>query len=190
MNSDEKLVESLETAARVIKEADLPAELEQPAFEKLLESLLHSQPGASAYATPRYEENLEMPRAGLERAARRLKVEPALLERVVDFDDDRVHIAASRSQFNPKKSRAIQEVTLLVAGSRQAAGLEEWTPLHTIREACADLGVDDRSNFATHIKSLTGIRQRGRGKTGEIKMNSVGFERASALIHEIGEAPA
>jgi hypothetical protein len=110
---------------------------------------------------------------------------------VLDFDEDGIHIMAPRSRFPKQKSAAIQQVATLLVGARQAAGLDdEWTSLTLVREATERLGVDDPSNFAAHIKRLEGIRSRGSGKSGELRMNSVGFEATAKLIRHLAQETA
>jgi hypothetical protein len=191
--SEEQLITDLRTVLKAIDEAGVPAALQPTAFGKLLDRMLGPPPASG----PSAHTSSLSPRAigasdqadgepSLATAASRLRVDASTLARVLDFDEDGPHIMARRSQFDAKKSAATQEVARLVVGARQAAGLEEWTPLALVREACADLGVEDRSNFATHIKNLDGVRQRGTGKTGELKMNAVGFEQTKALVERLG----
>ena len=121
------------------------------------------------------------------RVAAKLRVDERLLTRILDFDEDGVHILVPRRSLAKAKSEAVQQVALLVVGGRQASGIdpEGWTHQGVVREATEVLGVDDHSNFAAHMKRLTGVRARGSGRTGELKMNAVGFEAAGDLIKSL-----
>jgi hypothetical protein len=189
--SEQDVANAIQAALRVVDEAAVPDDLRALAFEKAFNSLTATVPQPSTETTS--QGNAAESRSGTEdspvgRAAARLRVEPESIERVLDFDEDGVHIMAPRSRFPKQKSAAIQQVATLVVGTRQAAGLdEEWTPQGLVRDATERLGVEDPSNFATHMKKLEGIRARGSGKSGELRMNAVGFEAAGNLIRQLAQ---
>jgi hypothetical protein len=125
------------------------------------------------------------------RAAQKLHVDVDQLVRVVEFDRDGIHLLIRRSRLPKAKSEAIQQVALLVVAGRQAADIdpEGWTHQNHVREATEALGVDDRKNFATHLKRVEGLRSRGSGKTGELKATAVAYEAAADLIQQLAAEP-
>jgi hypothetical protein len=180
---------AIEAALRIVEEAGVPDDLRGLAFEKAYDALTGSNAPAQAPTDTGVGIAADS-RAGRDevgQVASRLRIDPGSVQRVVDFDDDGVHVIVPRSRLAKQKSTAIQQVATLVVAARQAVGREEWTPQSIVREETEALGVDDRSNFATHIRHAQGIRVRGSGRTGEIKMNAVGFEAAAELIKQLSQ---
>ena len=189
MTDSESLAKAFRSARDAVDAADLPADLRVAAFEKALATLLGDAP-VSGPADPAGNGGSENPgevAPAAKKVAARLRVDEHQVTRVLEFEDDAVHILVPRSSLPKAKSEAIQQVALLVAAGRQASGIdaEGWTHQRHIREATEVLGVDDHSNFAAHMKKLNGVRSQGSGKTGELKMNAVGFEAAGDLIRRL-----
>lgn len=189
--TEAEVTETMEQALRVIGAAGVPENLQETAFERALDLLtgasaapqagsVAAAPKARAMAAP----GSEQPTGDLAaRVAGRIGAEAADVGRVLDFDEQGVHLMAPRSRFSRSKASATQEVALLVVAARQGAGLDEdWTSQQYVRDAAERLGVEDPSNFAAHLKRLQGVRTKGSGKAGEIRMNAVGFEAAGELI--------
>ena len=189
MTDSESLSAAFRSARDAVDAADLPADLRVAAFERALTTLLGGA-SASGSADPTGDgasEVSEEVAPAAKKVAARLRVDERQVTRVLDFDEDGVHILVPRSSLPKPKSEAIQQIALLVAAGRQASGIdpEGWTHQGHVREATEALGVDDHSNFAAHMKKLAGVRSRGSGKTGELKMNAVGFEAAGNLIRRL-----
>ena len=186
MTDSESLATAFRSAREAVDAADLPADLRVAAFEKALATLLGdaSVSGALDPGGKGASDTSEEVAPAAKKVAARLRVDEHRVTRVLEFEDDAVHILVPRSSLPKAKSEAIQQVALLVAAGRQASGIdaEGWTHQRHIREATEALGVDDPSNFAAHMKRLIGVRSRGSGKTGEVKVNAVGFEAAGDVI--------
>jgi hypothetical protein len=189
MSDESDVAAAIQAALRIVDGADVPDDLRAVAFEKAYESLV-----VPASAGPQDQLARDAARGAasvgsedgdLGRVAAKLRIAPSLVERVLDFDEDGVHLAVLRGRLARQKSAAIQQVATLVVAARQAAGLEEWTPLSAVRRETEVLGVEDRSNFAVHMKNLAGVRVRGSGRTGELKMNAVGYEAAADLVRQL-----
>ncbi len=190
MTDIDAVANALRSAHEAVDAAGVPQDLRVAAFEKAATALLSpagppasgTEPGGIGAPDPGAD-----PDSAVGRAAQKLQVEEAQLSRVLDFDEDGVHVLLQRSRFSSKKSEAIQQVALLVVAGRQAGGLdpEGWTHQGQVRDATEALGVDDRKNFALHLKRLDGVRTRGSGRTGELKMNAVGFEAAGELLRRL-----
>lgn len=190
MVDPQSLAEALRSARESVDAADLPEDLRVPAFEKALAALLpisSSTPSPGPDLGEDNRESDEVVSPAITRTAGKLRVGEGLVGRVLDFDEEGVHILVPRSRFPKPKSEAIQDVAILVVGGRQASGLDPdgWTHQSFVRHATEVLGVDDHSNFAAHMKKLAGVRSRGSGRTGELKMNAVGFEAAGDLIRRL-----
>jgi hypothetical protein len=191
MNDPEMIANVLRSAHQAVEAAEMPEDLRIPAFETAA-ALLQPFDGASSQVpVGAPNPSLGVPPAGdspaVAKAAQKLRVQKSLLSRVLDFDQDGVHVIVQRSKLAKTKAEAIQQVATLVVAGRQATGIDPdgWTQQSHVREATEALGVDDPKNFATHLKRVNGIRSRGSGKTGELKMNAVGFEAAADLIRQL-----
>jgi hypothetical protein len=192
VTSESEVAAAIRSALRIVEESDVPDDLRAVAFQRAYESLTVSALDSAsrpAHVTNAREIELNAPSGASSAAsvAAKLRLEAELVERVLDFDEDGVHLIVPRSYLAKAKSTAIQQVAMVLVAARQAAGLEEWTPQSVIREETEVLGVEDRSNFAAHIKNLVGVRTRGSGRTGELKMNAVGYETAADFIRQLGK---
>jgi hypothetical protein len=187
MNDPEMIANVLRSAHQAVEAAEVPEDLRIPAFETAAALLQPSSQVPVGAPNP----SLGVLPAGdspaASKAAQKLRVEKSLLSRVLDFDEDGVHVIVQRSKLARTKAEAIQQVATLVVAGRQATGIDPdgWTQQSHVRDATEALGVDDPKNFATHLKRVNGIRSRGSGKTGELKMNAVGFEAAADLIRQL-----
>lgn len=188
MADETSVAAAIEAALRVVDGADVPEDLRAVAFEKAYESLAGAGPAPQQQQAASLVGLGDRPTARDEsetaQVAVKLRIEQDLVERVLDFDEDGVHLMVPRSLLARQKSAAIHQVATLVVAGRQGAGREEWTPLSAVRRETETLGVEDRSNFAMHMKQLDGVRMRGSGRTGELKMNAVGFENAAELVRQ------
>lgn len=108
---------------------------------------------------------------------------------VYDVDEDGVHLTVKRAALSDPRKSAQQEVAYLLVAGRQAAGLEEWTPVAVVLDATHDRGVHD-TNVSKAISALDGDGFRFRKVRGkrEIKMNAVGFSKASEIVKRITES--
>ena len=125
-NREDEVAAAIETALRVVEEAKVPEDLRTLAFEKAFDALTTTsavEPAVRREALPAMSSVAAIAAEAAQRAASRLRVEPELIERVLDFDDDGVYITVPRSRFAAQKSVAIQQVAILIAGARQASGL-------------------------------------------------------------------
>lgn len=126
---------------------------------------------------------------GVEKIAAKLELDAEVVGRVYDVDEDGVHLTIKPNSLSPTKKFAQQEVTYLLAGGRQAVGLEEWTPTKTIIEATHDRGVHD-TNVSKAVTALDGDGFRFRGTKGkrEMKISAVGFSKAAEIVKRLTEA--
>lgn len=189
--TEDEVAEAISASLRILEATSVPEDLRSLAFEKAFAALTASDPGVDGQGASRPAAHPGAKEDGqgsaIGRVASKLGLDPTLVDRVLDFDEDGVHITVPRSRFAKQKSAAIHQVASVVVAARQAAGLEEWTPQSVVRQATEALGVEDPSNFATYMKKLKGIRARGSGRSGELKMNAVGFEAAAVTIRQLAE---
>jgi hypothetical protein len=178
---------------KAIEEANVPDDLRVIAFEKTFDALIGTEtPGGGS------EPGTEVARRGnvestttavpsLGAVASRLGLEPELVSEIFYIAGDSVGLAVASSKLDPKKAAATQQIALLIAAGRQASGLEEWTHINWIRDACRDYGRFDVANFASTIKRMGGLFGfRGRARQLEVRLTRPGFEQAAELARQLG----
>lgn len=183
-----------EAAKRVYEETripELPEEYELVAFQIGLTHLLNAsgqQETSAADASGTTQRGEVSSREGWPtRAAQRLRIDPELLAGVFDADDAEPRIILPRSKLPSRKAPAMRLLALLLAGVRQAGGIDEgWTPTAVLREASRDFGVLDQANFASEVAAMDGIALRGTGARRELKITAGGFEALTRTLEELG----
>ena len=182
----EELVDLLRKAADAVDQADVPPDLRGIAYSRALDRL--GVDAANGRNGARNGVVATCPQ--IELIAHKLGVDAERVARVVDVDDDGLHLTVPRSALPPVKLEAMQEIARLVSAARQAAGLDgEYTPLARIRDACDKRGVLDR-NFSSAMQRLDGdgMRFRGPSRGREVKVNAAGYEAAGAIVRRLTSA--
>jgi hypothetical protein len=193
--SDEsnRLVVALREAAEAIAAAKVPAKLHEIAFAKSLDHLLGTPPQASQSAqsadlgrSPKHPQDSNQGGA-LGKIAAKLKIGSVIAERVFAVDGDEVHLGVARKALADSRKAATQEIAYLIAAGRQASGLEEITAASVIRDVCEQVGVLDGNNYGAAIRELQGhgFLIKGSGNSRELKINQVGYEKASEIVTRI-----
>jgi hypothetical protein len=115
-----------------------------------------------------------------------LKVDRDLADLVYSMQDGEPHIVVSPKRIPSNKANATRQLAQLVAASRQASGLEEWTSVGNIRKVVTDYGRLDSGNFASYLQGLDGVALlRGKGQQREVKITKPGFEATGDLIRTL-----
>lgn len=121
----------------------------------------------------------------LGRIATKLELDRELLESVYVEKDGELSLVLSPRRLVTEKAAATRDIALLVAAGRQAAEIEEWTKMSTIRPVVSDFGRLDGANFAAYINRMDkdgGVVLHGKGVDRQMKLNRVGFGQATDLI--------
>lgn len=119
----------------------------------------------------------------LGKIAAAMKLKREVLELVYDIQDGQPALVISAKKLSERKAEATKVIAQLVAGARQAAGLEEWTGVGTIRGVVNDFGRLDGNNFAVTIQGLDKVCLfRGKSTSRELKVTRAGMEEIAALI--------
>ena len=122
----------------------------------------------------------------LERVAHRLGgIDAALLKRIVDVDDDGLHLVVQRRSLEAARRPAMRQLSLLSVALRQAGGTEDWTPVQTLRDVCQDFGVYEARHFSEELRSIAGLRARGSGSDCQVKATVTTFEQAGELVERL-----
>lgn len=126
----------------------------------------------------------------LGKIASAMKLKREVLELVYDVQDGQPGLVISAKRLSERKAEATKVIAQLVAGARQAAGLEEWTGVGTIRAVVNDFGRLDGNNFAVAIQGLDKVfLYRGKSTSREVKVTRAGMEEIAALITSlVGDA--
>lgn len=119
--------------------------------------------------------------------AARLRLPIEQLEDIYDFSVEPIALVVSPGRLASAVAHATEQIALLVVAARQAESSEAWTTTSDIRSVCQDYARFDSSNFAG---TLTSMHQefafRGSGRNREVRLTRPGWEKASALLSELG----
>jgi hypothetical protein len=119
------------------------------------------------------------------RIAAALKVERDVADMVYDDKNGELGYVISARRLASDKANATRQLAQVIAAGRQAAGLEEWTPVSVVREIVNDYGKLDAANFASYIGALdknNAVLLRGKGASRELKVTRSGFESVAELV--------
>lgn len=189
-------------AGRVVDEAELPEALRAHAFERTLDLLL-----AEAGLGAPVEERSPLPRpprdvlaaadavapvgaAGpegpLDRIARKAGIAAEAAKGVYRLEHDGVSLVVADRRLDRNKATGARQITLLVAGGRQAAGFEEWTNLAHAREVCAVYNRLDSKNYAATVKSMADVFNfHGQGIRREVRLTMPGWDEWADLVRRL-----
>lgn len=111
------------------------------------------------------------------------------IEMVYAESDGAPELVISAKKLPDLKSVATKLLAQLVVGARQAAGLEEWTPVSAIRPVVQSYGRLDSKNFATHMQQLDSTcLVRGKGSQRELKVTKPGMEEIANLVDALASS--
>jgi hypothetical protein len=182
----------LERTMAILDGAEVPEALRSVAFGKVFDLLAGGGGRLPSQSTPTFLGRSGSADGGEggapELIATRLGVTADVVEQAYFVDGDTLEVVLPPSKLDVKKSRATEQIALLVAAGRQAAGLDDdgWTSVDPIRVACEHFKRHDPSNFATTIKDMSELLTvRGSGRERKVKMTAPAWQRASELIVEL-----
>jgi hypothetical protein len=182
-----------------VKQADLPEEFAVKAFDRLLATQL----GAPDTPERRPAADTELRLAAIEapgaerpasdqlgKAAARLGTTSDALGDLYDVDSGVPELVVSARKLEDRTAAAARQIAILVAAGRQAAGIEEWTPVSVIRDTCTNYKRNDTSNFGTTIASLSDVFLfRGSSRKREVKLSRPGWETAADVVKALLGGP-
>jgi len=182
----------LAEAYKAVQDAGIPKELQQAAFEKAVD--LASGDGVriapqTAFESAASAEPASAPAEDdlIGRIAQKLKLDRESVERIYDVSGDELRLVLPSPKLSSGKKPATEEIALLVAAGRQAAGLDqETTDSDYAREIAEHYRRYDQANFSRVIKDMHDVfivRTNGRKKL--LKMTQPGWEAACELASRI-----
>ncbi len=182
-------------------DADLPPDLRAVGFAKAVDlragsvAAVPSRPAVGvAHATPHTTDdglNGSDPNVNgdlLAAIARRLGIDRATVSEVFASQDGELELIVSVGRLSGKVATATKEIALLVAGARQAAGLEEWTSWDEIRRWCAEFKKLDSGNFAKTMREMDDVfnTRRASERKLQVRLAKPGWERVAEEIRRLG----
>ncbi len=177
-------------ALKDVEDAKIPDELREIAFKEAVRlreasaGLTPSESSGAAGVKPGAVVGQSGVSDGpLAQIAQRLGVDATLVGEVFTVRDGEVRLAIGSRSLSQGKRPATREIALLVAGARQAAGVEDWTSVGTIREWCEEYGRYDSPNFAKTIADMDDLFQfSGKGQKREVRLRQPAWEEAGDLV--------
>ena len=128
----------------------------------------------------------------LDAVAARAGIDRETVAEVFDERNGGLELIIGPRKLPPSVSAGTKEIALLVAGGRQAAGIEEWTSLDDVRDVCQEFKKLDSGNFAKTIKSMTdefNVRKESERKT-VVRVSRPGWDAFSKLLVRLSGAAA
>jgi hypothetical protein len=177
------ITERLQLALETLEEANVPSDLRPVAFKCIFNAL-------ESGATARTVRDASSPSRDneLQRVSDKFKVSLAHVEHAFVFEGEEVELIVPSSRLDPAKSRASEQIALLIAGARQASGLDSdgWTSVEHIRRCCEHFRRHDANNFAATLRDMDDVFQiRGTGRDRKVRMSAPGWQRAGDLLSEL-----
>jgi len=191
------ITESLATARDAVKDAALPEPWQVPAFIEVLRHLMNEGTGVAdvggrdvglgAQGGGAAAGGSADGQTAAGRLAARVKVDEAKLLDLFDFADDGVTLHVASSRIGASKSKATQDVALLIAAARQGSGIDAgWTSAEFVREALQHYNRYDQGNFASNLKGVDhAFNSKGKGQSLELRLTQPGWETAIELVRRV-----
>lgn len=183
---------------RDIKEAELPTELQSLAFEAGLVYYLHSRPGPEGglitTAVPHgMEAGLSMISSFsgdvMSRLSKETGVDETKIQEVLYFNEDgKPGINGSARRLGRSNAERTRTIALLIAGARHFGNDEVEVSLNDVRDACKELGVYSKNNFASYLADMPGFILSGPKANRVLRAKSDAAERfRKSVLRILGE---
>jgi hypothetical protein len=174
-----------------VEEADVPDDLREIAFAKTFDlragNVAPRPAGPSSPITPAKE----APSLGddpLAKIASRFDVDAATVSEVYAVEDGQLELIVPLSKLPKAAATGTKEIALLIAGGRQAGGLEDWTSWEEIRSVCVEFKKYDSANFAKTMREMDDVFNQRRQSERKylVKLARPGWDRLSEAIRRLG----
>lgn len=188
----------LAEALKDVEEAGVPEDLREIAFAKAFDlragttrashpSGASGEVGGSA-VVPATRGQLDSGGDPLARIAARLEIDVETVGEVFDVNEGEVELIVPVGKLPGRVATATKQIALLVAGGRQAAGIEDWTSLDRIREVCAYFKKLDSGNFAKTVREMEDVfnfRNASQRKI-QVRLARPGWELLADEVRRLG----
>lgn len=183
-------------ASAAVDAAAIPEKRHAPAFEMALKVLIAeagllgpSHPPEASAARPTIntstgrDSQSEVDGDPLARIAAKAQITVEQVKEVYRLDGPELSLVVGAKLIDSNKAGGARQITLLLAGGRQAAGFEEWTRTAQTRDACVLYNRFDSSNYASTVTSMAQFFNfHGKGANREIRLTMPGWEEWAALV--------
>jgi hypothetical protein len=182
-------VDLLKQAVAAVDEANVPQDLREIAFTKVLELLQGNSDSPQARNVqfiPGKAADLE-PKA-LSQIASKIGIEPDLLDRVFEEGEDGLIFSGDAKALGSTKAKMVQGIVLLILAGRRWSGLDNGlnTSDEIVRAEVDRNSLLDVTNYGKHISALKPyVTITGTGKKAIYKIKHDGLERAKQIAQSL-----
>jgi hypothetical protein len=171
-----------------VEEAQVPEDLRQIAFSKTFDLRAGNVAVSSPASTPAHRPKESSGDGPLERIAGRYSLEVSTVAEVYAAEDGKLELIVPLSKLPKATATGTKEIALLIAGGRQAGGIEEWTSWDEIRDACLEFKKYDSANFAKTLHEMDDVFNQRRQSERKylVKLARPGWDRLGEAIRRIG----
>ena len=176
-------------ALKDVEDAKVPDDLREIAFKEAIRLReAGAQPSDGSDPAEGKQGGDAAPAGGkpLEQIASRFGVDASAVGEVFAVRDGEVQLAVGSRSLASGKATGAKDIALLIAGARQATGVEDWTSVGVIREWAKHYGKFDSTNFGKTISAMDDLFQfTGDRQQREVKMRKPAWEQAGELVTRI-----
>ena len=174
-----------------VEEAGVPEDLREIAFAKTFDLRAGNTPAPpkASNASGATEEEAPSPDDNpLAKIASRFSVDVATVSEVYAVEDGKLELIVPLSKLPKAAATGTKEIALLIAGGRQAGGLEEWTSWEEIRSTCVEFKKYDSANFAKTLREMDDVFNQRRQSERKylVKLARPGWDRLAEAIGRLG----
>jgi hypothetical protein len=194
--------EVLEAALKDVQDAGIPDDLRPVALWKAIDlragiravapaaagSPATARGGSAPHLAAAMPDAEATPGDVLASIGQRLGLDRATVEEVFTVQGGEPELIVPVGKLPAKVAAATKEIAVLMAGGRQAAGVEEWTSWDIIRAVCVDYKRIDSPNFAKTIREMGDVfnfRKDSQRKLS-VKLSRPGWDRLTEAVRRLG----
>lgn len=184
----------LRQARELIDKAELPTDLRAVGFRWVLNQSAQSAaaPGSKRGGEGEHDAATrwldKSGGASLDRAATRLNITAAELDRLFAVEGDKIATTIPPSRLSQTKRPAMRELILATAAVRQAGGWEAETNVQGLREICEEYGSRyfDGNNYNNAVNGLADELRKVPSPQGlALKVTPTGYASAAILLKRL-----
>jgi hypothetical protein len=186
-------VDLIRRAIAAVEQADVPEDLRQLAFAKVLELLANGiavgkdskSPEDDAVTRSESSSGQSNPISAI---SSKIGVSVSTMDRVFDEDDGELVFSGNVAALGSSRSDKVHALALLLLAGRRWAGLDGGgiTQDHVVRAEIDRHGLLDVSNYGKHVATLKPfVAISGSGKNATYKIKYDGLEKAKQLARSL-----